>query len=458
MKTIAIENGLDTVVSKPADMGGSRADQLGAAAGGLVIALRALLEEAPRLRRLPQFANLEIPPKGGITVSIQGFGAVGAHTAFMLEQDIPGVRVVGISDALGYLYDGRGLPLETLFRIWEERGHVTRNYFQDTLISDQWGVSNTKYSSAPNDLLREPAFCLIPASPVSNYLDLDEGSAPTMTVDRMGGWALIIEGANTYSSERGRRAARSRMEHEVYRRRGVLIATDFLVNSGAVIFAAQEQLIKTPGSLRIPDEMLGDRPGVERWLIEHADELNELAEKRRRAAEACREEIIRKNMRELVDLLAGDADRLPCEAAESISIRRITRRENDRTAAEIMTSIPTLSVNHTVAEAAALLIQANSPLLGVVKPTGELAGVVTQWDVTRSTALGGDGSQPLEQVMSRQVAAVGPKDPILDIVRKLELNEVTAMPVVEDGYPIGMVSADLLARRSLLGLLQSEDE
>jgi hypothetical protein len=34
MKTIAIENGLDSVVSKPVDMGGNRIDQLGAAAGG----------------------------------------------------------------------------------------------------------------------------------------------------------------------------------------------------------------------------------------------------------------------------------------------------------------------------------------------------------------------------------------------------------------------------------------
>ncbi len=64
MKTIAIENGLDSVVSKPADMGGSRVDQLGAAAGGMVIALQALLVEMPRLKSLPQFANLEIPPAG----------------------------------------------------------------------------------------------------------------------------------------------------------------------------------------------------------------------------------------------------------------------------------------------------------------------------------------------------------------------------------------------------------
>ena len=48
MKTIAIENGIDSAVSKPADMGGNRIDELGAAAGGLIIALKRLLEIMPR--------------------------------------------------------------------------------------------------------------------------------------------------------------------------------------------------------------------------------------------------------------------------------------------------------------------------------------------------------------------------------------------------------------------------
>lgn len=458
MKTIAIENGLDTAISKPAEMGGSRVDQLGAAAGGIVIALQALLNEMPRLKGLPQFAGLQVPPADRITVIVQGFGAVGAHTARQLEERMRGVRVIGISDALGCLYDQRGLPIEALFSIWQDRRHVTRNYFQDVLLTDHWGVSSVKYSSAPNDLLREDAFCLIPASPVANYLDIDEGSAPSVTVGRMGGWTVIVEAANTYSPDRVRRAARLRMEREVYRGRGVLIATDFLVNSGGVIFAAQEQLIKTPGQLRIPDEMLGDRAGVEHWLEEHADELAELAEKRRRAAEACREEVIRKNMRELVDLLLADPDRLPCEAAETISIGRIARRESDRTAADLMIAIPTVAVDRTVAEAASALIQAKSSLAAVVGLNGEMVGVITEWDITRSAALGGDGRQRLETVMTRQVVAAAPNDPILEIVRKLELNEISAMPVAEDGYALGMVSADLLARRSLLSLLQSASE
>ncbi len=173
-----------------------------------------------------------------------------------------------------------------------------------------------------------------------------------MTIDRMGCWAVIIEGANTYSPDPARKAARARMEREVYRQRGILIATDYLVNSGGVIYAAQEQLIRTPDHLRIPAEMFGDREAVESWLQEHAGDLAELADKRLKAAERQREEIIRRNMRELVDLLLTDADLLPCEAAEHISIRRIASSERDRNAAEIMVPIPTIPASCTVRQAA----------------------------------------------------------------------------------------------------------
>lgn len=61
MKTFAIENGLNNVVSKPSDMGGNRIDELGGAANGIVVATRALLEHLPKLRQLPQFKNMEIP-------------------------------------------------------------------------------------------------------------------------------------------------------------------------------------------------------------------------------------------------------------------------------------------------------------------------------------------------------------------------------------------------------------
>src|SRR5438128_2417166 len=285
MKTIAIENGLDSAVSKPADMGGNRIDQLGAAAGGIIIALCALLEEMPRLHVLPQCRDLRVPALEGVTIIIQGFGAVGAHAAHMVHQRLPGAKVIGISDAMGYLYDVGGLPVEELFRLWQAQGVVTQPYFLTQLAGH---VASTKYATQPNDLLREDAFCLIPAAPLANYLDTDPASRPAVTVDRMGRWTLSIEGANTYSPDPVRKAARARLERAVYRQRGVLIATDYLVNSGGVIFAAQEQLIPTPEHLRVPDTMRGDRAAIERWLAQHAEAFATLAEQRRHAAEPVR--------------------------------------------------------------------------------------------------------------------------------------------------------------------------
>jgi glutamate dehydrogenase/leucine dehydrogenase/CBS domain-containing protein len=453
MKTIAIENGLDSVVSKPADMGGNRIDQLGAAAGGVIIALHALLQEMPRLRELPQWTYLRIPALDELTVIIQGFGAVGAHAAHMLRQRIPGAKVIGISDATGYLYDEEGLPVEELFRLWQAQGVVTHSYFLKQLSGR---VTSTKYSTQPNDLLREDAFCLIPAAPIANYLDTDPTSRPSVTVDRMGRWTLSVEGANTYSPDPARKAARARMERAVYRQRGVFIATDYLVNSGGVIFAAQEQLIKTPEHLSVPEPMLGNRKAVDRWLAQHAEAFATLAEQRRQAAEAYREAVIRHNMCELIDLLVSDADMLPCEAAERISVRRIAARERGRTAADLMEPIPTITLNASIHEAAAALVEAGRAILAVVTLQGELAGVVTRWDITRAIAQGLPDDQPLEQIMTRAVIAASPDDSILEMVRKLEYHDISAMPVVEQGAVLGMVNADLLARRSLLRLLQSQ--
>ena len=456
MQTIAIESGLDYAVSKPLEMGGNRIDELGAAAGGVIIALDELLKEMPRLAALPQFENLQVPPAENLTVLIQGCGAVGAHAARFIGRWLPGAQVTGISDENGYLFCQAGLPVDKLFRMWQDCGPVSRQYFQDSLASSGRGRPEIKFSNAPDDLLRESAFCVIPAAPIANYLDTDPSTHPSMLVDQMGHWHLIIEGANTYSPDPERKAARSRMERAVYRQYGVLIATDYLVNSGGVIFVAQEQLIKTPDHLRFPNEMLGDGQAVDLWLEDNAAELNALAEKRRLAAEAHRDQIIRRNIRELIDLLVSDADMLPSEAAERISVRRIAARESDRTAAEIMDSIPTISMESTVKQAAASLIDTNSPILAVVSQEDELVGVVTGWDITRATSIGSPDNLPLEKVMTREVITADPHDGILEVIRKLEHHEISAMPVVSDKAVLGLVSSDLLARRSLLRLLQSQ--
>jgi glutamate dehydrogenase (NAD(P)+) len=296
---------------------------------------------------------------------------------------------------------------------------------------------------------------VIPAAPIANYLDVDPASRPSVTVDRMGTWMLSVEGANTYSAEPARRAARARMERAVYRARGVLIATDYLVNSGGVIFAAQERLLPTPTHLEVPAAMQGDPAAVERWLAEHAFEFKTLAAERRAAAEAASETVIRGNMQELIELLLSDADMLPAEAAEQISVRRITAHERGRTASDLMQPIPVLRLGSSVRQAAEILVAARSPILAVVAPSGDLVGVVTEWDVTRATAQGSPDGLAVERMMTQAVVAAHPDDSLVDVIRKLEHHEISAMPVVDGRTVLGMVSSDLLARRSLLRLLQS---
>ncbi|HKY83832.1 MAG TPA: CBS domain-containing protein [Anaerolineales bacterium] len=456
MRTVAIENGLDCALSKPADMGGNRIDELGAAGGGCIIALEALLHEMPRLRSHPSFTALEIPSQDQVTVLIQGFGAVGAHAARLLAERMPAAKLLGASDVQGYLFSPDGLPIPKLFAVWKDKGLVTLALGQPLVSGTAVSRSSIKISNAPDDLLRESAFCLIPAAPVANYLDVDNSSRPSMTVDRAGRWSVIIEGANTYSPDPARRQARARMERSVYRQRGTLIATDYLVNSGGVIFAAQEHVIRTPDDLRIPEEMLGDRRRVGAWLEDHAAALNDLAEKRRLAGEAFRDQVIRRNMRELVDLLLEDHDRLPCEAAERISVRRIAAGESERTAADIMGEIPLVSASTTLQQAAALLVECGCAMMAVVDESKELAGVITDWDFVRATAAKTPPETPIESIMTRQVVTAAPGDSLLEVLRLLEHHGFSALPVVEGGRVVGVVSSDLLATRSLTRLLQGQ--
>jgi glutamate dehydrogenase (NAD(P)+) len=412
------------------------------------------LQEIGRLKVLPQFADLQLPGDEGLSVLIQGFGAVGTHVAKLLDEADYPARVVGVSDVSGYLYDEAGLPVPELIAMQAEQGTVAYPYYHEKL--DGLRFAPTKYATASNDLLRESAYCLVPAAPIANYLDVDTASNPSMTVDRMGKWAMIVEGANTYSPDSARRACRCRMERTVYWQKGVLIATDFLVNSGGVIYAAQEKLIPAPDHLQIPAEFLGDRQAVDGWLARHQEELAALAEQRRIAGQEMLQRVIRLNMQELIDLLVADADMLPCEAAERIAVDRIASSESDRTVADVMTSIATIRETQTVRQAAELLIADKGDMLAVVSAGGELVGVVTDWDITEASATGCGDDVPVNQIMTREVVAADPTENILDVVRKLEHYEISAMPVVTEEGVIGAINSDILAQRTLYRLLQAQ--
>ena len=62
-------------------------------------------------------------------------------------------------------------------------------------------------------------------------------------------------------------------------------------------------------------------------------------------------------------------------------------------------------------------------------------------------------------MMSRQVVSCGPQDSILEAVTMLEQHDISALPVLSsEGQPLGVVTVDLLATRTLYRLLLGEQQ
>jgi CBS domain-containing protein len=112
-------------------------------------------------------------------------------------------------------------------------------------------------------------------------------------------------------------------------------------------------------------------------------------------------------------------------------------------------------IDTPLTEVAALIVQGRGNIIAVLGPDDRIAGVLTTWDVTRAVARGAcEGS--LEAIMSRNVISAAPGSRIPDILRELEQNRISAMPVVENGRVLGVVSSDLLAQRYLTQLLGAQ--
>ena len=156
--------------------------------------------------------------------------------------------------------------------------------------------------------------------------------------------------------------------------------------------------------------------------------------------------------------VVADPDMLPCEAAEQISVSRIASSERYRTVGDVMSPIPTIAEERTVHDAAQLLVEKSSAILAVVSGKGELVGVITDWDVTRASATACAADLPLAEIMTREVITAQPSDSILDVVRRLEHHEISAMPVVDGERVMGVIGSDLLARRTLYRLLQAQGD
>jgi glutamate dehydrogenase/leucine dehydrogenase len=164
----------------------------------------------------------------GRTVSIQGFGAVGAHTARLLAE--AGARVVAVSNARGALVadSGGALDVETMFQAWSS-SH-----------GDEWiqaySAAGVRYEADPNTLLATPAEIVVPAartSVLATAAELDEiRQTENPEVRDVAGFLertgvkLVAQGANHPLSE----------DAELYlEKHGVVVLPDYIINCGGLI-------------------------------------------------------------------------------------------------------------------------------------------------------------------------------------------------------------------------------
>jgi glutamate dehydrogenase (NAD(P)+) len=188
-----IKDEIGRAVGLPAALGGLPLDELGATAWGLLHCAQAA---AP-------FAGIELK---GARVVVQGYGAVGRHSARFLTER--GARLVGASDSTGTVANPDGLDVAAMDRLKAEGRSVTdldgaRKLGRDAVIGidcDIW------IPAARPDVVR---------------------------ADNVAGLRtrLVLQGANIpFTAE----------AEEALHARGVIVVPDFVANAGGVICAAME--------------------------------------------------------------------------------------------------------------------------------------------------------------------------------------------------------------------------
>jgi homoserine O-acetyltransferase len=106
--------------------------------------------------------------------------------------------------------------------------------------------------------------------------------------------------------------------------------------------------------------------------------------------------------------------------------------------------VVTLRHGSSVEEAARIMMTEGVTHLPVISEEGRLAGIVTAWDVSKAVAL---KYSQLEEIMTRDVVTIGLGDPIERAAKKMNENNISALPVIdEEQRVIGMITSDGVSR------------
>lgn len=180
-------------VGSPRELGGVPYDRWGITGYGVAEACAAALQHTGRDVREAR-------------VVVQGFGAVGAAAAERLHE--LGACIIGVSTAIGAVFDPDGLDVPALLAARSEHG--------DACIRDLSGVKEL----AAGEELELDGDVLIPAA-LQDVIDAQLASRLR--------FGLVAEGANLPCTPDAL---------EVLARRGVPVVPDFIANAGGIVAAA----------------------------------------------------------------------------------------------------------------------------------------------------------------------------------------------------------------------------
>jgi len=197
------------ITGKPLVLGGSEGRETATSKGVLYT-----------IQLVSEIKNIPIT---GMRVIIQGFGNVGSYLAEYLHE--LGAKVVGVSDALGALYDPQGLDIPYLMENRDSFGVVTTLY-NDT-ISNQ-------------ELLEKECDILIPAA-IGGVITRENAEHLQCQI--------VIEAANGPTSKEA---------IQILDKKGVMVVPDILANSGGVIVSYFEWCQNNQGYYW-PAALVGER-------------------------------------------------------------------------------------------------------------------------------------------------------------------------------------------------------
>lgn len=111
--------------------------------------------------------------------------------------------------------------------------------------------------------------------------------------------------------------------------------------------------------------------------------------------------------------------------------------------------VVTIEANQSIQEAASLMSQHNIGAIPVVE-NGKMVGIVTDRDITlRSTANGSNGLTFVSQVMSKELVSGSPEMDVHEAANLMAQKQIRRLPVVENGQVVGMVALGDLATQNI---------